>query len=230
MGMGGLSETTEGLLLSERIRRALADEITGGQLLPGQQLDELQLGARFGSSRTPVREALRQLAVAGLVEMRPRRGAIVARLTAARIIEMFEMSAEFEAMCVRLATYRMGPVERSRLMRLHEDSAALVERGDIDGYDRLNREFHQSIYQGTHNAFLAEEALALRDRMAAFRRAQLREAGRPVRSRHEHGEVVEAIMRGDGDEAAKRMRAHMLNAAVAMERLVTAQFGTTDRS
>lgn len=226
--MGGLSETTEGLLLSERIRRALADEITGGQLLPGQQLDELQLGTRFGSSRTPVREALRQLAVAGLVEMRPRRGATVARLTAARIIEMFEMSAEFEAMCVRLATYRMGPVERSRLIRLHEDSAALVERGDIDGYDRLNREFHQSIYQGTHNAFLAEEALALRDRMAAFRRAQLRESGRPVRSRHEHGEVLEAIMRGDGDEAAKRMRAHMLNAAVAMERLVTAQFGTTD--
>lgn len=226
--MSDLNTTTEGMLLSERIRRKLADEITGGLLLPGQQLDESQLGTRFGSSRTPVREALRQLAVAGLVEMRPRRGAIVARLTAARIIEMFEMSAEFEAMCVRLATYRMGPVERSRLIRLHQDSAALVESGDFDAYDRLNREFHQAIYQGTHNGFLAEEALALRDRMAAFRRAQLREDGRPARSRHEHGDVLHAMMRGDGDEAAKRMRAHMLNAAVAMERLVAAQFGTTD--
>lgn len=224
--MGELSVTTDGLLLSERIRRALADEITDGLLLPGQQLDELQLGTRFGSSRTPVREALRQLAAAGLVEMRPRRGAIVARLTAARIIEMFEMSAEFEALCVRLATYRMGPVERSRLIRLHEESEALVARGDIDGYDRLNREFHHAIYCGTHNGFLAEEALALRDRMAAFRRAQLRGDGRPFRSRHEHGEVLDAMMRGDGEEAAKRMRAHMLNAAVAMERLVAAQFGT----
>lgn len=210
-----------GMLLSERIRIALADEITAGTLPSGYVLDEQQIGDRFGASRTPVREAIRQLSSAGLVEMRPRRGAIVSGFTTERIIDMFEMSAEIEAMCVRLAAFRMNPMERSRLAQLHESSEAMVAAGDIDAYDRMNWAFHQVIYEGTHNAFIVEQAIALRDRMAAFRRAQLRESGRPVRSRHEHGEILDAIMRGDGEEAARRMRAHMFNASIALERFTS---------
>lgn len=211
-------EGASGLLLSERIRLALADDITSGALAPGTQLDEQQLGDRFGASRTPVREALRLLATAGLIEMRPRRGAIVAEMTAERVFGMFELSAEIEAMCVRMAATRMTPQERSALRRIHEVSEGAVERGDIDEYDRLNWRFHDAIYEGTHNAFIVEQAQALRDRMGAFRRAQLREGNRPVRSRAEHGAIVEAVMRGDGEEAAKLMRAHMFNASSAMER------------
>lgn len=206
------------MLLSDRIRLALADEITTGAIAPGTQLDEQHLGDRFGASRTPVREALRQLAASGLVEMRPRRGAVVAAMTAERVFEMFELSAEIEALCVRLAAWRMTPVERSMLRRIHEETASAVERGDIDDYDRLNWRFHDAIYEGTHNAFIVEQAQALRERMAAFRRAQLRGEGRPTRSRHEHADIVEAIMRGDGEEAAKLMRAHMFNAASSLER------------
>lgn len=218
-------DDSPGLLLSERIRVALADEITAGTLPPGHALDEQQIGDRFGASRTPVREAIRQLAAVGLVEVRPRRGAIVTGFTAERIVDMFEMAAEVEAMCVRLAAYRMNPIERSRLAQLHEESAAMVAAGDIDAYDRLNWTFHQTIYDGTHNAFIAEQAAALRDRIAAFRRTQLRESGRPVRSRAEHGDVLDAIMRADGEEAARRMRAHMFNAAIALERFTTKQQG-----
>jgi DNA-binding GntR family transcriptional regulator len=206
------------LLLSERIRIALADEITTGKLPSGHTLDKQQIADRYGASRTPVREAIRQLAAVGLVEMRPRRGAVVAGISAQRMFDMFEMSAEIEAMCVRLAAHRMNPMERSRLARLHDQSLAMVEAGDMDAYDRMNWEFHQIIYEGTHNAFIAEQALALRDRMAAFRRTQLREHGRPARSRAEHGEVVHAIMRGDGEEAARCMRAHMFHASLALER------------
>lgn len=206
-----------GMLLSDRIRLALADDITTGALAPGTQLDEQQLGDRFGASRTPVREALRQLAAEGLVEMRPRRGAVVAVLTTERVFEMFELSAEIEALCVRLAAWRMTPVERSALRRIHEESAYAVMRGDVDEYDRLNWRFHDAIYEGTHNAYIVEQAKALRERMAAFRRAQLRQGGRPERSRHEHGELVEAVMRGDGEQAAKLMRAHMFNASGALE-------------
>jgi DNA-binding GntR family transcriptional regulator len=212
-------EPTNNLLLSERIRIALADDITSGDLLPGQALDEQQIGDRFGASRTPVREALRQLAAANLVEIRPRRGAIVAGFTADRIVEMFEVSAEIEAMCVRLAAWRMTPLERSRLALLHAQSEAMVASNDIDAYDRLNWEFHRTIYLGTHNSFLAEQASALRDRMAAFRRTQLRESGRPVLSRGEHGKILDAVMRSDGEEAARCMRAHMFNASAALDRL-----------
>lgn len=215
-----------GMLRSERIRLALADEITSGMLAPGTQLDEQQLGDRFGASRTPVREALRQLAAEGLVEMRPRRGAVVAAMTAERVFDMFELSAEIEALCVRLAAWRMTPLERSALRKIHEESAILVENGDVEEYDRLNWRFHDAIYEGTHNTFIVEQAKLLRERMAAFRRAQLRQGGRPARSRNEHGELVEAVMRGDGEEAAKLMRAHMFNASNALEgyaRLFTGQ-------
>lgn len=218
-----------GMLLSERIRVALADEITAGALEPGAALDEQLVGDRFGASRTPVREAFRQLAAAGLIEIRPRRGAIVAQLVPERIVDMFEMAAEMEALCVRIATYRMNPIERSRLIQLHEDSEAMVAAGDIDAYDRLNWQFHDAIYDGTHNSFIAEQARALRERIAAFRRTQLREDGRPQRSRAEHGDVVEAITRGDGEEAAKRMRAHMCNASIALERYTAAKRASTKR-
>jgi DNA-binding GntR family transcriptional regulator len=74
----------DGGLLSDRIRNALTDEIASGALVAGLALEEQQLADRFGASRTPVREALRQLAVSGLVEVRGRRGVVVARMTCSR--------------------------------------------------------------------------------------------------------------------------------------------------
>ena len=212
-------------LLSDRIRNALTDEIGAGVLAAGTALDEQQLADRFGASRTPVREALRQLAVSGLVEIRPRRGVVVTRMTAERIMDMFETMAEIEAMCVRLATYRMTPLERSHLLRLHDDLRTMVEAGDYDAYDTFNREFHESIYRATHNDFLAEQAMAVRTRLSAFRRTQLRQGNRIVRSRDEHDGVMEAISHGDGELAARRMRAHMLNAASALDRYIAAHDG-----
>ena len=210
-------------LLSDHIRNALTDEIASGLLAPGVDLDEQDLADRFGASRTPVREALRQLAVTGLVEIRPRRGVIVTQTTPERIMEMFETSAEVEATCVRIATYRITPIERGKLIEMHDASATLVERGDVDGYDKFNREFHEVIYGATHNAFMAEQALAIRSRLKAFRRTQLRHSNRLARSREEHDAIMTAIAQGDGEEASRRMRAHMLNAASAISRYIASQ-------
>jgi DNA-binding GntR family transcriptional regulator len=213
-------------LLSDRIRNALTDEITSGALVAGSALDEQQLADRFGASRTPVREALRQLAASGLVEKRARRGVIVTRMTPERIMDMFEMMAEIEAMCVRLAAHRMTPLERSRLIELHDASRGMVEANDIDAYDAFNREFHERIYRATHNTFLAEQALAVRKRLGGFRRAQLRQGDRIRRSRDEHEAVMQAIAEGDGESAARRMRAHMLNAAAALGRYIESHEAT----
>lgn len=207
-------------LLSDRIRNALSDAIAAGTLAAGTALDEQDLAARFGASRTPVREALRQLAFNGLVERRPRRGVVVARTTPERIMDMFEATAEVEALCVRLATHRMRPLELSALMELHARSAAAVEATDFDAYDGLNRRFHEGLYTATHNGFLAEQALAIRTRLSAFRRTQLRQGDRIRRSQGEHGEILAAIAEGDGERAARRMRAHMLNAASALGRYI----------
>jgi DNA-binding GntR family transcriptional regulator len=209
-------------LLSDRIRNALTDEIAAGTLAAGAALDEQQLADRFGASRTPVREALRQLAAGGLVELRARRGGVVARMTPERIMEMFETVAEIEAVCVRLATYRMTPLERSHLIELHELSRPIVESGDVNAYDSFNRQFHETIYCATHNGFLAEQAIAIRNRLNAFRRTQLRQGERLSRSRDEHEAIMQAIAEGDGEMASRRMRAHMLNAATSLSRFIEA--------
>ncbi|MGL9622961.1 GntR family transcriptional regulator [Bradyrhizobium sp. U531] len=215
----------DGGLLSDRIRNALTDEIASGALVAGSALEEQQLADRFGASRTPVREALRQLVVSGLVEVRGRRGLVVARMTPERIMDMFETSAEVEAMCVRLATYRMTPLERSHLMELHEDSRAMVEANDVNAYDGFNRHFHEGIYRATHNSFLSEQAQDVRSRLSAFRRTQLRQGDRIHKSREEHEAIMQAIAEGDGDAASRRMRAHMLNAATALRRYIDDRLG-----
>ncbi len=220
--MAGIDIEDTGLL-SDRIRNALTDAISSGELAPGTMLDEQQLADRYGASRTPVREALRQLATSGMVEVRPRRGVIVRHVTAEEVMDMFEAMAEIEAVCVRLATYRITPLERSRLLRIHEASEAAVEAGDVDAYDALNREFHEAIYRAAHNDFLADQAIAVRTRLNAFRRMQLRQDRRLAKSRAEHDAVMRAIAEGDGDEAARRMRAHMLNAASALDSYIAHQ-------
>lgn len=225
MDGGEAVESAERGLLSERIRNALTDAIAAGDFAAGTTLDEQLLADRYGASRTPVREALRQLAASGLVEIRPRRGVVVAQFTPQRIGDMFETSAEVEALCARLATYRMTPLERGALIDLHDRSADSVATGDVDTYDRLNRAFHEALYAGTHNGFLAEQALALRERLAAFRRTQLRQGDRIHRSREEHGEILAAMSEGDGERAARRMRAHMLRAAAALGRYIAGPGG-----
>jgi len=216
-------DTEDTGLLSDRIRNALTDAISSGELAPGTTLDEQQLADRYGASRTPVREALRQLATSGMVEVRPRRGVIVRHVTADEVMDMFETMAELEAVCVRLATYRITPLERSRLLRIHEASQAAVEQDDVDAYDALNRDFHEAIYRAAHNDFLADQAITVRTRLNAFRRMQLRQARRLASSRAEHDAVMQAIAEGNGEEAGRRMRAHMLNAASALDSYIAHQ-------
>ncbi len=203
---------TSALTLSEAIRLSLADDITSGRLAPGTEVDEQSVAERFGASRTPVREALRQLASAGLVSLEPRRGAHVAMLTVDRLSEMFEVMAETEALCARFATNRMTGAERVALRALHQNSREAVEGRHVHRYDEHNKDFHLAIYAGTHNAFLAEHAAGLRLRLSPFRRAQFQGPDRLRQSFEEHTILLQQMLRGDGEEASRIMRAHMLTA------------------
>ena len=93
---------------AEELRLQLADEIVRGVLAPGAALDETDIARRFSVSRTPVREALRQLAASGLIDARAHRGAVVARPSIERLTGMFEAMAELEAMCAGLAAPPMA--------------------------------------------------------------------------------------------------------------------------
>jgi DNA-binding GntR family transcriptional regulator len=203
--------------LAEELRLQLADEIVRGALSPGAALDETELARRFRVSRTPVREAIRQLAASGLVEARAHRGAVVARPSEERLAGMFEAMAELEALCAGLAAERMTGAERRSLEAAHEGMRALIHLGDPQRFHEVNEAFHGAIYAGAHNSYLAEMTVATRARVQPFRRAQFRTLGRLAKSHLEHDRVVIAILRGDRERAAGAMRAHIATVREAYE-------------
>lgn len=205
------------MLLPERIWRSLADEIAAGLIPPGTSLDEQQLADRFGTSRTPVREAVRRLAAEKLVEVRPRRGAVVIEISIERLFEMLEMSAELEALCVRMATNRMTPIERAQLQHIHNQSLAFVEVGDSEGYSTAYQTFHIAMAKATHNAYIAEQMHSHRTRTKMFRRVPMFETYTIKQSYDAHTSIMEAINHGDGEEAARRMRSHVYAIASSLK-------------
>jgi DNA-binding GntR family transcriptional regulator len=197
------------LTRAEGLRRQLADEIVRGALAPGSPLDETEIAQRFAVSRTPVREALRQLAASGLVEARPHHGAVVARPSIERLTGMFEAMAELEALCAGFAAERMSPRERHALEEIHRELRVLSHEGHPDRFHEINERFHNAIYDGAHNSYIAEVTRATRTRVQPFRRAQFRNLGRLAKSQAEHDRIVVAILRGDRAGAASAMRGHI---------------------
>lgn len=210
---------------AEKLASDIADAIFSGEFPPGFHLDEQKLAVRYCVSRTPVREALRQLASSGLIEVRPRRGAIVARITSEQLEMLFIAMGEMEATCARLSAMTMSPVERRRLQALHEQMATMAEQGDYRAYADANHTFHGLIYVGAHNAVLAEFAAGLRRRLAPFRRAQFRTAGRLPRSYSEHEAVVRAILAGEAMAAHAAMLHHVSLVEDAFEQLALDEGG-----
>ena len=203
--------------LAEELRIQLADEIVRGALSPGAALDEMELARRFSVSRTPVREAIRQLTASGLIEARAHRAAVVARPNAERLNGMFEVMAELEAQCAGLAAERMTGPERHALELVHEEMRELIHLGDPQRFHEVNEAFHGAIYTGAHNAYLSELTVATRTRVQPFRRAQFRNLGRLSKSHLEHDVVVVAIQRGERERATEAMRAHIVTVREAYE-------------
>jgi DNA-binding GntR family transcriptional regulator len=195
---------------SETLRDAIEEMIAVGKLTPGQHLDETELAASFGVSRTPIRETLILLASMGLVVIRPRRGAVVAELGPQELLERFEVMSELEAVCARLAARRMTPAEQQALLAAHSACKEAVDANDPDDYYVKNEAFHLAIYAGSHNQFLIEQARSLYRRLRPYRRLQLRVRNRVSNSYAEHEALVQAIVKGDGEQAAELAREHVM--------------------
>jgi DNA-binding GntR family transcriptional regulator len=193
-----------------RLREAIEDEIVTGRWAPGTRLEETTLAAKFGVSRTPIREALLHLAATGLVDIRPRRGAIVSAPDPRRLVEMFETMAELEAACGRLASRRCTAEDEAAMTNAHVACEQAAQSGNSETYYVENATFHAAVYRASHNAFLTDQCLVLHRRLSPYRRMQLRARNRIAQSLTEHAAAVQAIMAGDGDLAAKILRDHIV--------------------
>ena len=210
--------TARGGLVDE-VSKRIADEIVLGRFEPGTRLEEVMLATYFKVSRTPIREALKQLAIMGLVESRPNRGSIVATITPLKLDQMFETIGELEAACARYAALRMTEGERQRLHVLQAEGHAAMQSQDMDRYDLYNSELHSLILHGARNPVLLETTTGLRHRVTPYRRTQFRQIERAGESYAEHCGIVEAILAHDALAAYREMRNHVSFAHRAATRL-----------
>ncbi len=188
----------------------LERQIITGELKPGSRLDEMALAKQFNVSRTPVREALMQLNASGLIQLRPRRGAVVAKIDLKAMLEMFEVMSELEGMCGRLAAKRASDNELEKLKNVHSKSQIAVDTHDLELYYELNVELHETIYLACRNDFLVQQTTTLRNRLAAYRRGQLLSGNRINQSYAEHGKIIEAITNRDEKLANELLRSHIM--------------------
>lgn len=193
----------------QELRAWLENEVLDGRLKPGDRIDEQEVCARFGVSRTPVREALLQLASLDLIEFRPRYGAIVKQMSVKEIAAMWEVLTSLEGLAAGLAARRMTAGERAALATIHDESEPHVETGSISEYDAANRSFHETIYAGCRNEYLANQTKTIRRRLESYRRYPFKRAGGLERSYTGHQAVVDSINVGDDVAAAEAMREHV---------------------
>jgi DNA-binding GntR family transcriptional regulator len=191
------------------IRGVLQEEIESGQLPPGAPLDERALAARFEVSRTPVREALQQLAARELVRIAPRQGITVARLSIGKVRAMLEFIAELESLAAKLAARRID----DDLARRLDDALARCQDAAVNGgvaeYTLANSVFHEAIYAGSRNPYIAEQIRSARRMIQRYRLKDFQNKVQINQSLQEHLKVARAIQAGDEALAAQAMLQHV---------------------
>ena len=196
--------------ITTRIQKSLTGKIISGELRPGHKLDEKTLATEFGVSRTPIREALRELGARGLIELVPHRGGIVAQISLDQLSDMLDAECEIEALCARLGSQRMTAVEKGALQECHREAQKLTRDRDETRYLEINQSFHDIICDGAHNTTLAAMARDLRARLAPFRQSQSEAQGRRLTLSHEeHTQIVDGILASDPNAAHEAMRRHI---------------------
>lgn len=197
------------LNLSDHARTEIEKMIEDGRLLPGDPIGEREIAAKFSMSRTPVREAIQQLQVQGLVEIVPRQGIYVARMSIKSLLGMFELLAEMESVCAKFAARRISHAEIPALESALNDCKLAYENDDVEAYDAANNEFHALIYAASKNRYVVEQVKLLRRRTQAYRRHAFLQRGRMKISFSDHERITKAICAGDSSTAASEMLAHI---------------------
>ena len=186
--------------------RRLLEEISLGDLLPGARLRETELAERLGISRTPVREAIRQLEADGLVAHIPRQGATIRVLDYTEVMELYEMRAVLEGTAARLAARAASDLELDELGALNAELAAAT---DARSAYELNRQFHMTLLDAAKNRYLIRSVNALQKTLLIIGPSTLAEADRASQAVKEHSDLLDALKDRDGPRAESLMRAHI---------------------
>lgn len=185
----------------------LLAEIRAGALQPGDRLTETELAERFGTSRTPVREAIRTLEADGLVVHIPRVGATVRTLSYTEITDLYEMRAILEGTAARFAARAAHNSETAELAAINAEMEGA--RDDTARQFRLNERFHTVLLNAARNQFLVRAMGSIQKTLLILGPSTLEDASRVSAAIEEHAQVIAALQAHDGDAAEAAMRIHI---------------------
>lgn len=197
------------LTLREKIADAIRDDIIQGRLKEGQRVSEPELAERYGISRTPVREAFRQLSVEGFLRLTPRKGARIAYLTEKDVCEFYELKSVLEGYAVRIATTKIQERDLGRMEQLNDQMERLHERGDLKRIAKVHDDFHNIFLEAAGNDQLYTTVCQLANRFQRFT-ILLALTGKNPEAVSKHREIIGAMRARDGKKAEDLVKANAL--------------------
>jgi DNA-binding GntR family transcriptional regulator len=206
-----LGEPVEHRQLKDSVYLKLRQEIVTATLPPGYVLREAELAARFGVSKTPLREAFVRLEKDGFVQIAPYRSAVVTGYSQQDLREIYEVRELLEGLCAREAAVGIATEDLAALNRIVRDSAAAFEAGDTDRLTALLDEFDVVLYAQSRNGRITAMLENIRDHVTRIGRLTVAIPGRMGTSVQEHQAIYEAIVQRDGPRAETLMRQHILS-------------------
>lgn len=202
-------ESTSHGSLGSKIFILLRDRILNESYKCGDKLNELTLAKELKISRTPIREALKQLELEGLVESIPNKGVYVKGFSPRDIDDMFEIRLSLEGLAVSFAIDRMDEVHLAKIKEVFELLEFYTTKGDFDKVNDFNILFHESIYQATQSTYFEQILKDIHYYVSVTSRHSISRPERLESSLVEHRAILEAIVDGDKDEATERIQRHI---------------------
>ena len=202
--------------LADQIFSELENNILTGVYAIGEVFTEMCLSQTLGVSRTPVREAIRRLEQEHLVEVTTK-GIVVLGITPRDVSDMYEIRMRTEGLASRWAAAVLSEEGKKELVKIVELQEFYTEKKDVENIKNMDSKFHEMVYKNCGSVVLSDILHRLHKKMTKYRRASVSDSERAFQSAGEHREILEAILKGDGNLAEKLTLAHIENARKSIE-------------
>ncbi|WP_299359804.1 GntR family transcriptional regulator [uncultured Paracoccus sp.] len=209
--------------LHEELTQALQELIIRGDLQPGKKVPEKDLCALYGVSRTPLREALKVLAMDGLVRLEPNHGAWVSQITIEDLDEVFPVMAALEALAGELACRNITDDEVRAIRVLHDRMVAHYEAHELDGYFATNQQIHEAILAAARNATLSAQYRSLAARVRRARYVANMTPERWARATEEHEAIMRCLEDRNAEGLSAILKQHLRNKLETVREWLLAQ-------
>ena len=205
-------EVTDKFSLRGRVFHRLREDILSGKYKEGDELKEVAIGEELGVSRTPVREAFRQLELEGLIQIIPNKGAYVTGITEKDVKDIYMIRSLLEGLCAKWACEHITEAQMEEMEENIYLSKFHAQKGHLEQLAELDNRFHEILYEACNSKILEHQLRDFHEYVLRVRKKTLSNANRGPKSNEEHEKIMEAIKAKDADKAEKLANMHIINA------------------